>query len=143
MSLGKFASRIAYTLIGFSLVTVVLVGLSLKLEKSDYNDWGLVGAVLLVALMLVTLTTLGVGLSIAMPSTVVAIVTLLLVWYSMTIFFPALGLDILSPGNIAGKLPDIVKGTWSLADWESVAGFIGISVASTALSSAYFYMKDI
>jgi hypothetical protein len=93
--------------------------------------------------MLIMLTTLGVGLSIAMPSTVVAIVTLLLVWYSMTIFFPVLGLDVLSPGNVVGKLPDIVKGSWSLADWESVAGFIGISVASTALSSAYFYMKDI
>ena len=141
--LGKFASRIAYTLIGFSVVTAVLVGLSLKLEKSDYNDWGLIFAVLLVALMLIMLTTVGVGLSIAMPSTVMAIVILLLAWYFMTIFFPVLGLDVLSPGSVVGKLPDIVKGSWSLADWESVAGFIGISGAFTALSSVYFYMKDI
>jgi len=140
--LGKFASRIAYTLIGFSVVTAVL-GLSLKLEKNDYNDLGLVSAVLLVALMLIMLTTVGVGLSIAMPSTVMAIVTLLLVWYFMTIFFPVLGLDVLSPGSVVGKLPDIVRGSWSLEDWESVAGFIGISAVSTALSSVYFYMKDI
>jgi hypothetical protein len=141
--LAKFASRIAYTLIGFFLVTVVLVGFALKLDVSDYSALGLVSAVLLIALTLVMLTALGVGLSVAMPSTVTAMVTLLVLWYSMTFFFPVVGLDVVSPGNALNRLPDIVRGAWSLGDWETVAGFFAISGASVALSSMYFYVKDI
>jgi hypothetical protein len=141
--LAKFASRIAYTLIGFSALTALLVGLALRLEVHDYTVLGLASAILLIALTLVMLTTLGVGLSVAMPNTVMAIVALLVLWYSMTFFFPVVGLNLLSPGSLVSNLPDIVKGAWSWGDWETVAGFVAISGASTALSSAYFYMKDI
>ncbi|MDA4128825.1 MAG: hypothetical protein OK422_05185 [Thaumarchaeota archaeon] len=141
--LAKFASRIAYTLICFSLVTAVLVGLTLRLEVGDYDALGLTSAVLLIALTLVTLTTLGVGLSIAMPNTVMAIVTLLVLWYAMTILFPVVGLDPLSPGSVLGELPGIVRGAWSWGESETVAGFVAISGVSTALSSAYFHLKDI
>ena len=65
-----------------------------------------------------------------------AIVTLLVLWYSMTFFFPAVGLDLLSPGNLLSNVPDIIKGAWSLGDWETVVGFVAISGASTALSSS-------
>ncbi len=141
--LAKFASRIAYTLIGFSFVTAVLVGLALRLEVSDYDALGLASAILLITLTLVMLTTLGVGLSIAMPNTVMAIVALLVLWYSMTIFFPVIGLGFLSPGSLLSDLPDIVKGAWSWGEWETVAGLVTISGVSTALSSVYFHMKDI
>jgi hypothetical protein len=141
--LAKFASRVAYTLISFSLVMAVLVGLALKLDVSDFNSLGLASAILLIALTLVMLTALGVGLSIAMPNTVISIVALLVLWYSMTIFFPVIGLDVLSPGSVLSELPGIIRGTWSLGEWETVAGFSAISGASTALSAAYFYMKDI
>jgi len=141
--LAKFTSRVAYTLISFSVVTAVLVGLALKLEVSDYNALGLASAILLIALTLVMLTALGVGLSIAMPNTVMSIVALLVLWYAMTIFFPVIGLDVLSPGNVLGELPGIIRGTWSFGEWETVAGFVAISGTSTALSAAYFYMKDI
>ena len=141
--LAKFTSRIAYTLIGFSVVTGVLVGLALRLEIGDYDALGLASAILLIALTLVMLTVLGVGLSVAIPNTVVAIVLLLVLWYSMTIFFPIVGLDLLSPGSLLSTLPEIVKGAWSWEEWETVAGFVVISGASTALSSVYFYMKDI
>jgi ABC-2 type transport system permease protein len=141
--LAKFASRIAYTLICFSLVTAVLVGLSLRLDVSDYTSLGLASAVLLVALTLVALTTLGVGLSIALPNTVMAIVALLVLWYAMTIFFPVVGLGSLSPGSLLGMLPAIVKGAWGWGDWETVAAFLTISGVSTASASAYFHMKDI
>jgi hypothetical protein len=141
--LAKFASRIAYTLIGFSVVTAVLVGLALRLEVNDYDALGLASAVLLVALTLVMLTTLGVGLSVAMPNTVMAIVSLLVLWYSMTIFFPVVGLGLLSPGSLLSGLPDVVRGAWGWGEWETVAGFVAVSGVSVALSSAYFHMKDI
>ena len=141
--LAKFASRIAYTLISFCVITAVLVGLALRLDVADYNAIGLASAILLMALMLVMLTALGVGLSVAMPNTVISIVTLLILWYSMTIFFPVVGLGVLSPGSMLGTLPGVIKGAWNVGDWETVAGFAAISAASTALSSAYFFMKDI
>lgn len=141
--LAKFASRVAYALIGFSVVTAVLVGLALRLEVNDYDALGLASAVLLVALTLVMLTTLGVGLSVAMPNTVMAIVTLLVLWYSMTIFFPVVGLGLLSPGSLLSELPDVVKGAWGWEEWETVAGLVAVSGVSIALSSAYFHMKDI
>jgi ABC-2 type transport system permease protein len=141
--LAKFVSRISYTLVAFSIVTAVLVGLGLKLEAGDYNGPGLASAILLVALALVMLTTLGVGFSIAMPNTVMAIVSLLVLWYSMTALFPAVGLGFLSPGSLLGMLPGVVQGAWSQEGWETVGGFAAVSVASAALSSAYFYLKDI
>ena len=141
--LAKFTSRIAYTLVSFSVVTAVLVGLALKFEVSDYSVYGLLSSVVLIALTLVMLTSVGVGFSIVMHSTVTSIVTLLVLWYSMTIFFPVIGLGVLSPGSILSELPTVVKGAWGIGEWETVMGLLAISVASTALSSAYFYMKDI
>ena len=141
--LAKFASRIAYTLLSFSVVTAVLVGLTLKLEASDYDGAGLASSIILVAVMLVALTALGVGLSVALSNTVMSMVALLVLWYSMTFFFPVAGLGFLSPGSVASELPDIVRGAWSLQDWEALAGFATISGASVALSSAYFYVKDL
>jgi len=141
--LAKFASRIAYTLLCFVLVAAVLVGLSLKLQTADYTGTGLASAVLLVALILVTLTAMGVGLSVVMRNTVMAIVTLLVAWYSMTFFFPLVGLGALSPGSVAGDLPGIVRGSWGWGDWQTVAAFVVIAGASTALASEFFYRKDI
>jgi ABC-2 type transport system permease protein len=136
--LAKFTSRIS-----FSLVTAVLVGLALRLEVRDYSAVGLTSAILLIALTLVMLTTLGVGLSIVTSNTVMAIVSLLVLWYSMTFFFPVIGLGLLSPGSVLSQLPDVIKGTWTWGDWETVAALVAISGASTALSAVYFHMKDI
>ena len=141
--LAKFASRVAYTLACFSVVSGVLVGLALKLEVGDYHALGLASAVLLVALAMVMLTALGVGLSVALRSTVVAIVTLLVLWYSMTILFPVVGLGFVSPGSMLGDLPGVITGAWGGGEWETAGGFIAISVVSLALSSAYFHSKDI
>lgn len=141
--LAKFASRVAYTLATFSLVAGVLVGLALRFEAADYSVAGLASAVAVTALTLAMLTAAGVALSIAMPNTVSAIVTLLVVWYAMTIFLPAVGAPALSPGEMAGRLPDVIRGEWGLADWEMVSGFSALAAASIALSSVYFYLKDI
>ncbi len=140
---AKFASRISYTLASFSVVTALLVGLGLRLEVGDYDPLGLASAILFVALALLTLTTLGVGLSIVMPNSVTAIVALLVLWYSMTALFPAVDLGLLSPGSLLGMLPNMIKGTWNGGEWETAAAYAALSVASTMLSSAYFYLKDI
>ena len=141
--LAKFVSRISYTLATFSAVTLALVGLGLRLEVGDYDPLGLLAAVLLVALALVMLTTMGVGLSVATSSSVLAIVTLLVLWYAMTVLSPVVGLGALSPGSLLSMLPDLVKGVWTSGEWESALAFTAVSAASVAISAAYFHMKDI
>ena len=141
--LAKFTSRISYTLLTYFVVTAVLVGLGLRLEVGDYDALGLAGAILLLALALVMLTALGVGLSIVMPNTVTAIVTLLVLWYSMTVVFPAVDLGLLSPGSLLSMLPDVVKGIWNWEVWETAACFAVVSMASIGLSSEYFHLKDV
>lgn len=141
--LAKFASRIAYALLTFSLVTAVLLGLSLRIDAQGYDGQGLAAAVVLVALAMVALVSMGVGLSVTMPNTMSAIITLLVVWYAMTFFFPILGLGAVSPGHLASSLSGVAEGSWHRQDWEAVAGYLSISAASVALSSAYFYLKDI
>ena len=140
--LAKFASRAIYTLGTFSLVSALLVGLGLRLETGDYDPLGLTTAVLLVALALIMLTTLGVGLSVVMSNSVVAIVVLLVLWYAMTVIFPVVGLGLLSPGSLQGVLPDLARGVWA-SEWETALGFGAISAASVALSAAHFHLKDI
>jgi hypothetical protein len=141
--LAKFASRIAYTFISFSAVSAMVVGLALRLEVQDYTVTGLASALLLTALTLLMLTSLGVGFSIALPNTVMAIVTLPVLWYALTFFFPVLGLEAFSPGHLLAQLPDVVRGTWGTDEWETVAAFVSTSAVSVALSSLYFHMKDI
>ena len=141
--LAKFTSRITYTLITFFMVTGLLVGLGLRLEAGDYGLLGLTSAVFLVALALVALTALGVGLSVTLPNSVTAIVTLLVLWYAMTALFPAVGLGIISPGSLLSMLPDVIRGMWNWGEGEAAVAFAGISVAATVLSSVYFHLKDI
>ena len=140
---AKLASRLAFALAAFLLVAAVLVGLGLRLEAGGYDPLGLAAAVLLMALALVTLTTLGVGLSVAVSNSVVSIVALLVLWYAMTVLFPVVGLGVLSPGSLQGMLPGLVKGGWPAGGWESAVAFAAVSAASVALASAYFYLKDI
>jgi ABC-2 type transport system permease protein len=141
--LAKFTSRIAYTLLSYAAITAVLVGLSLKLDVGHYSAAGLVEAVLVMALTLSMLTSLGVGLSVALSNTVVSIVTLLVLWYGMVFFFPIIGLEVISPGSLLGSLSTIISGTWTLSDWETVTSYIVISGAAIGLASLYFHMKDI
>lgn len=141
--LAKFSSRIIYVLVIFSLITGVLAGSSIRMVSNDYELYGLVSAILFVALALIMLTTLGVAFSTLIPNTVIAIISLLVLWYSMTFFFPILDLALLSPSNLINELPNIIQGIWNGEEWRIVAGFTIISLVSVAGSSVYFTIKDL
>lgn len=141
--LAKFSSRIIYTLLIYSVVTTVLVGASLKMLDNNYEAYGLISAILFVALALILLTTVGVTLSTVIPNTVIAIVALLVLWYSMTFFFPLLDLEVLSPSKLMNWLPDIIQGLWNGEEWKMAAGFAVTSIVFIALSTLYFSIKDL
>lgn len=141
--LAKFSSRIIYVLVIYSLITGVLAGTSIKMVSNDYEQYGLVSAILFVALVLVMLTTLGVAFSTLIPNTVIAIVSLLVLWYSMTFFLPLLDLNFLSPSNLINELPNFIKGVWSGEEWKIITGFASISLISIIVSSLYFSTKDL
>jgi ABC-type transport system involved in multi-copper enzyme maturation permease subunit len=141
--LAKFSSRITYTIVTYLAITTVLTGASLKIVKNDYEICGLIVSILFVALTLVMLTSVGVALSTVIPNTVIAIVILLVSWYSMTFFLPIIDLEFLSPSNLMNQLPNIIQGVWNGEEWKTAASFAGIALASTALSTLYFSKKDL
>ncbi len=143
--LAKFSSRICYVMAVYLLVVAVLVPLSLRAAVSDYEVYGLIASVSLVALALVMLTCLGVTLSTLFPSVVVPIVVLLILWYAMTFFFPLLdpSLNLLSPSYLAGQLPSITQGVYTGDEWKTVASYAAIAIASVALATVYFSEKDL
>jgi len=143
--LAKFSSRICYVTAMYSLITTVLIGASVKMLKNDYEIYGLVASFLFVALAIVMLTTIGVTFSTMIPNTVISIVVLLVLWYSMTFFFPLLDplLNLISPSNLASQLPNIIRGIWNGEEWQIAAGFAAISIASTSSSTLYFSKKDL
>ncbi len=140
---AKFSSRIIYVLAVFGAISFVLVGLSLELDKNNYQTDGLAYSILLVTLALVMLTTLGVSLSTLAPNTIISIVGLLVIWYFMTFFFPAIGLGVLSPSNISDELSKNIQGIWNKDEWETVVGYGVIALAALGLSTVYFYFKDV
>ena len=141
--LAKFSSRITYTIVTYLAITAVLMGGSLKMVENDYEICGLIASILFVALTLVMLTSIGVTLSTVIPNTVIAIVVLLVLWYSMTFFLPILDLEFLSPSSLMNQLLDIIQGVWNGEEWKTAISFAAISLASTTLSTLYFSKKDL
>lgn len=140
---AKFCSRILYVLSVFGVISLVLVGLSLRILGSDYQAYGLAYSILLVALTLVMLSTLGVSISVVAPNTIISIIALLVLWYFMALFFPVAGLGFLSPSQVAGGLAENIRGVWQSDVWKTVVGYAGISVGALSLSTVYFYFKDV
>jgi hypothetical protein len=142
--LAKFFSRICYVMVLYLLITTVLVVAALRMPRNDYEIYGLIASILSVALVLITLTSMGVALSTIIPNTVISIIVILILWYSMTFFFPMVDeLRFLSPSNLINQLPSLIRGTWNGEEWQPVLGFACISIASAGLSTLYFSKKDL
>jgi len=141
--MAKFTSRIMYVMTIYLLISAVLVGASMRMMENDYDMNGLVAALLLVALALIMLTTLGVTLSLVTSNTVISIVSLLIIWYSMPIFLPLLELEFMSPSSMINGLQDIIQGVWNGEEWKISTSFAGISIIAMALSVLYFSTKDL
>jgi hypothetical protein len=141
--MAKFTSRIAYVMTIYLLISGVLVGASMRMMDNDYDTNGLIAALLLVALVLIMLTILGVTLSMVTSNTMISIVALLVLWYSMTIFLPLLDLEFMSPSSMMNELPDIIQGVWNGEEWKIAASFGGVSIIAIGLSVLYFSIKDL
>lgn len=142
--LAKFSSRICYIMAMYSLTTTVLVGVSLKMLRNDYEIYGLIASIFFVALVLLMLTSLGVTFSTVISNTVISIIVLLVLWYSMTFFFPLIDeVRFLSPSNLTSQLPTLIRGIWNGEEWQTAVGFAAISIASTGLSILHFSKKDL
>jgi hypothetical protein len=141
--LAKYSSRILYVLIIYSAISAVLIGGAIRIAEEDYEIYGLVASILFIALLLVTLISLGVTLSTFISNSVISIVTLLILWYAMTFFFPVIDMELLSPGNLLLILPDIIQGTWNGEEWIIATSFAIISICSITLSTIYFSTCDL
>jgi ABC-type transport system involved in multi-copper enzyme maturation permease subunit len=142
--LAKFCSRIILIFTIYAGISTVLAGLTARTGVNDIEIYGLSFSILVVALVLITLTTLGVTFSTILPNTIMSIVELLVIWYSMTFFFPLINeIEFLSPSYLIGELPKIIQGNWSGTEWKIVSGFSLMSIAFIAVSLLYFSTKDV
>ena len=142
--LAKFCSRVAVVFTIYLGISTVLAGLTMRIGINDIEIYGLSFSILVVALVLIMLTTMGVTFSTIFPNTIVSIVALLVVWYSMTFFFFLIEeIKFLSPTYLIGELPKIIQGNWSGTEWKIVSGFSLMSIALLAVSLLYFSSKDV
>jgi len=142
--LAKFCSRVALVFTIYLGISTVLAGLTIRTGINDIEIYGLTFSILAVGLVLITLTTMGVMLSTVFPSTIMSIVALLVIWYSMTFFFPLFTeLEFLSPSSLLEELPKIIQGNWSGTEWQTVSGFGLMSIAFITISLLYFSNKDL
>jgi len=142
--LAKFCSRVALVFTIYLGISTVLAGLTMRIGVNDIEIYGLSFSILVVALVLIMLTTMGVTFSTIFPNTIVSIVALLVVWYSMTFFFSLIDeIKFLSPSYLIGELPKIIQGNWSGTEWKIVSGFSLMCIAFLAVSLLYFSSKDV
>lgn len=142
--LAKFCSRVALVFTIYLGISTVLAGLTMRIGVNDIEIYGLSFSILAVALVLIMLTIMGVTFSTIFPNTIVSIVALLVVWYSMTFFFSLIDeIEFLSPSYLIGELPKIIQGNWSGTEWEIVSGFSLMCIAFLAVSLLYFSRKDV
>lgn len=142
--LAKFCSRVALVFTIYLGISTVLAGLTMRIGVNDIEIYGLSFSILVVALVLIMLTIMGVTFSTIFPNTIVSIVALLVVWYSMTFFFSLIDeIKFLSPSYLIGELPKIIQGNWSGTEWKIVSGFSLMCIAFLAVSLLYFSSKDV
>jgi len=142
--LAKFCSRVALVFTIYLGISTVLAGSTMRIGVNDTEIYGLSFSILVVALVLIMLTTMGVTFSTIFPNTIVSIVALLVVWYSMTFFFSLIDeIKLLSPSYLIGELPKIIQGNWSGTEWKIVSGFSLMCIAFLAVSLLYFSSKDV
>lgn len=77
--LAKFCSRVALVFTIYLGISTVLAGLTMRIGVNDIEIYGLSFSILVVALVLIMLTTMGVTFSTIFPNTIVSIVALLVV----------------------------------------------------------------
>ncbi len=140
---AKFASRIGYTTTVFLVITAVLVVTSLRLTENDFEIYGLIAAILVVLVAIIMLTSLGVTFSAFVSNSVISIVSLLILWFSMNNFFPLLDLELLSPTTLINDMPDLIQGIWTSDILATTIIFGCIAIVTPLLTALYFTIKDL
>ncbi len=141
--LAKFASRILYVLVIFFMIIGISVVGSVRMGGDEYELIGLISAIMFAALALVMLTSLGVALSTIISRGTIAIVSLLIIWYSMTLFFPVWDLEFLSPSYLVSLLPDVIEGLGFDEVRLTVVSYALITTYAIILSTIFFWKKDL
>ncbi|MCK5238411.1 MAG: hypothetical protein KAR33_02615 [Candidatus Thorarchaeota archaeon] len=141
--LAKFASRISYVMVIYLAIISVIGGISLRMAENTHEVNGLIVTILFVALLLIMLTTLGVTFSTVTSNTVISIVSLLILWFAMITFFPALDLGLIAPTELMIVLQDVIQNVWTGDEWIPAVVYSTITVLSVVISTIYFSLKDI
>jgi len=144
--LSRSLSRALVTLaVALALVAVFLAAILRSPDGAAALDvYGVGFATADVVSCLVAWGSLAVLLSTFLKSSVVATVSLLVLWGLANTLFNWLGLDYLSPAYIGAHLAETLRGDFSWAEqWRTVGGFGAIIAAASALSALRFNLMDV
>lgn len=141
--LAKFSSRISYVMVIFLTITAVLVGSSIRMLDNNHEVIGLFSTILFIALIVTMLTALGVAISTLTSSTVISIISLLGIWYSMVFFFPMWDLGLIAPTELLILLEDVIQNIWMGEEWIPATVYLSITTLSVIVATVYFSLKDL
>ncbi|MFW9847668.1 MAG: hypothetical protein ACFFF4_00920 [Candidatus Thorarchaeota archaeon] len=141
--LAKFTSRITYMMTIFLVITLIIVGFSIRGAENTHDITGLVVSILFVALLLIMITTLGVTLSTMTSNTIISVISLLIIWAAMITIFPVLDLGLIAPTELMIALLDVIQGVWIGDEWIPAVVYGTITILSVILSTVYFSIKDL
>lgn len=142
--LAKITSRLLTVLGLYLLVVLPPVYIILRASQDSLSGSGVAWAVLLVAMMLVLLTSMTVAFSALFNRTLAAIVVSWMLWYVASNVFALLGARYLAPLQIIDGLPDMLQGDYVVAEHlRAVIGLGGLACVFVLVAVFYFGRKDL
>lgn len=142
--LAKWHARL-FTVIGtFLVMGVAALACSYFFLQEDLSLMGSMVAMLTVALLLMTVISLGVTFSAVASSTLVGITFLWLLVYGVCFLLTLLPSRFPSPYRMLTNLPHVLRGDYSLYDLGQLAAYCGIlSVGAAVVGLVIFSRRDV
>jgi ABC-type transport system involved in multi-copper enzyme maturation permease subunit len=126
---AKFFSR-ALTVLGVFLFSTLIAGIcAWRYASNDMTMSTLLTGVAIVGLAVLLLLCTGIALSVIFNNTIMAVCTMLLLWYVASPIISFLGADYLSPTSLVRNLPRILKDPEAPQVVDALATTTGLTVA--------------
>lgn len=142
--LAKLLARLAVVLGMFALATVPSSLVIIQNAQGDMDTLGFAWAYVMMALMLILITSLAVTFSTLFDRTLVAVMVVWGLWYVAGNLTALFGLDFLSPTAITNNLPALIEGDYDPADvLKPLVGYVGLSALAVTGALLHFTRKDV
>ena len=142
--LAKWHARLATVIGTFMAMGIAALLASYFFLQEDLSLGGSVVALLSVAVLLMTVTTLGVTFSAVANSTIMGITLLWIILYGIGFVLTLLPTRFPSPYLMLTNLPHTLRGEYNIYELGQLTGWcVALSVVSAGVGLAYFSRRDV